>query len=245
MRKSLFIVIVFILSSCSKHFVANSYSYKQQRITTETPNDSAIITLIKPYKDSLDAEMNIVLAIADTILTKSTPESDLGNLMCDLVLSSSRNYFAEQIDFTFLNNGGIRMPNLPKGEITLGKIIELMPFENRVVLMTLSGHTVDTLFNYMAQKGGWQVSGARYKIQNGKAVEIVIKGQSLNLNSTYNVAVSDYLAQGGDNCNMLKGLPYIDSKRTVRDALIEGLIEMNKRGEHVKSLLDGRVQKIQ
>jgi len=244
MKNIFFLLLLLSASSCTKHFVATEYKFEEQRLNPNSPSDEKIAAIIHPYKDSLDIEMNVLLAVSDTILTKSTPESDLGNLMCDLVLKKSRDYCNCQVDFTFLNNGGIRLPNLSKGSITLGKIIELMPFENLIDVMTVNGKTLDTLFNYMASKGGWQISGARYKIKNGKAFDIFINGEQLDLNKNYPIAVSDYLAQGGDNCTMLSYLPKTVLKKSLRDAIIDGLKEMNLRGENIKSVIDGRVQKV-
>jgi 2',3'-cyclic-nucleotide 2'-phosphodiesterase (5'-nucleotidase family) len=206
MRNHLLYVFLIFISSCTKQYVPVAYHYDETKITDQSKVDEKLWSEILPYKDSLDKEMNVILAISDTILTKSAPESDLGNFMCDLILKKSQDYYGGKVDFTFLNNGGIRIPNLPKGNITLGKIIELMPFENRIVIMRLNGVTLDSLFNHMAAKGGWQVSGARYNIQNGKSINVEIAGEPLNLTRTYTVAVSDYLAQGGDNCEMLKGI---------------------------------------
>ena len=242
MRNYLIAFLLLFASSCNKHYVPAQYQFTEKKITAQGPRDEKIWREILPYKDSLDKEMNIVLAVSDTILTKSTPESDLGNMMCDLILKKSRDYSGQNIDFTFLNNGGIRIPNLPKGDITLGKIIELMPFENLIDIMIVNGKTLDTLFNYMASKGGWQVSGVRYIIKGGKAIEVYIHGAPLDLNKNYTMAVSDYLAQGGDNCTMLSYLPKTILSKNLRDALIDGLKEMNARGEHIKSIIDRRVQ---
>jgi 2',3'-cyclic-nucleotide 2'-phosphodiesterase (5'-nucleotidase family) len=235
----------FILSSCSKHFVATQYNYEEKRLTDSIAADAQMAAFIKPYRDSLNIEMGRVLCISDTMLTKSSPEGDLGNMMCDLVLKKSKDYSRQAIDFTFLNTGGIRIPNLPKGEITYGKIIELMPFDNLIDVMVVSGYTLDTLFNFMASKGGWPVSGARYKIKGGKAIEVFINGQPLDLNRNYTMAVSDYLANGGDNCKMLTYLPRTILKKNIREAIIDAMMEMNAKGERLKSVLDGRVQKVE
>ena len=244
--KNIFFFLFFLTaSSCTKHFVATEYKFKEERLNPNSPNDETITNIIKPYKDSLDKEMNVLLAVSDTMLTKSVPESDLGNMMCDLVLKKSKDYCNCSVDFTFLNNGGIRMPNLPKGNITLGKAYELMPFENLIDIMTVNGKALDTLFNYMAAKDGWQISGARYKFKNGKAFDVYIQGAPLDLNKNYTIAVSDYLAQGGDNCTMLAILPKTILKKNLRDAIIDGLKEMNAKGEHIKSIIDGRVQKVE
>lgn len=244
MKNIFFFLLLLSASSCTKHFIATEYKFEEQRLNPNSPSDGKIAAIIQPYKDSLDKEMNVVLAVSDTILTKSIPESDLGNLMCDLILKKSKDYCNCKIDFTFLNNGGIRLPNLPKGNITLGKIIELMPFENLIDIMNVSGKTLDTLFNYMAAKGGWQISGACYKFKNEKAFDVFINGEPLNSNKNYAIAVSDYLAQGGDNCTMLAVLPKTILKKSLRDAIIDGLKEMNLRGENIKSVIDGRVQKV-
>jgi 2',3'-cyclic-nucleotide 2'-phosphodiesterase (5'-nucleotidase family) len=246
MKNNFYILILFFLiSSCTKHFAPAQYQFEEKKITIQSPKDEKMWSEILPYKDSLDKQMNVMLAVSDTILTKTSGESDLGNLMCDLVLKKSRDYCNCKVDFTFLNTGGIRLPNLPKGNIALGQMIELMPFDNRVAIMKVNGKTVDTLFNYMASKGGWPVSGARYKIKDKKAFAVEINGAPLDVNKSYVMAVSDYLAQGGDNCDMLKSIPFTDTKKILRDALIEGLKEMNARGEHVKSIIDGRVQKVE
>ena len=237
-----FTLLLLLCSGCTKHFIATEYQFKEVRLNPDSRSDETITQIIKPYKDSLNREMNVVLCISDTILTKAQPESDLGNLMCDLVLKKSIEYCKCPVDFTFLNNGGIRIPNLPKGNITLGKIIELMPFENLIDIMTVSGKTIDTLFNYMASKGGWQISGARYKIKDGKATDVLVQDEPLDISKSYTIAVSDYLAQGGDNCTMLAYLPKTILKKTLRDAIIDGLTEMNDHGEHITSIIDGRVQ---
>lgn len=231
-------------SGCNKHLAPASYAFEEKQIKGSAPVDAHLQAIIQPYKDSLDKEMNVPLGFADTTLTKNQPESDLGNFMCDLILKKAREYYGKPIDFTFLNHGGIRLPSLAQGPITLGKMIELMPFDNRIVVMQLSGATVDSLFNHMASKGGWHISGARYKIKDGKAMDIEIEGAPLNKAGSYTVVVSDYLAGGGDNCIMLKGKPYADLRKILREVLIEGVKDMNKRGEHIKSVLDGRIQAI-
>lgn len=237
-----YLFFLLLLSSCATQYVANQYSFTDEQVKAAADKDKSIDSIIQPYKLALDKEMNIVIGYADDALTKIQPESDLGTFMCDLVLKKTRDYTGQHIDFTFLNHGGIRLPSLPKGDITYGKMIELMPFDNRIAVMEVTGLTLDSLFNHMAAKGGWHVSGATYKIKNGKAVDVTIQGQPLQSRGVYTMAVSDYLSQGGDNCTMLQGIPYTDTKKTLRDALIEGVKEMTSRGEHIKSVLDGRVQ---
>lgn len=243
LRVGVLFLLLITVSQCSKQFTAVQYQYEEQRLQPNSISDTALMAIIQPYKDSLDKAMNVVLCVADTVLTKSLPESDLGNMMCDMVLKKTRDYCKCEVDLTILNNGGIRLPSLPKGEITLGKIVELMPFENQIDIMQVSGYTLDTLFNYIASKGGWQVSGASYTIKNNHAMNVLIGQKALDFNKQYNLAISDYLAQGGDNCTMLAHLPKKILPQTLRAAIVDGLKEMNARGEHLKSVIEGRVKK--
>lgn len=244
-RYKFLLFLLILISSCHRSYVPVQYQPAARKVDSLATASGRVDSIIQLYKVELDKEMNVVIGYADTTLTKAQPESDLGSWMCDMVLTKSHDYYKDSIDFTFLNHGGIRLPSLAKGDITIGKMIELMPFENRIVVMQLKGSTIDSLFNHIASKGGWHVSkGTSYKISNGKAIDVVINGKLLELNKTYTLAVSDYLAQGGDNCTMLIGLPYIDTRVTLRDALIQGLKEATARGEHVRSIIEGRVVKV-
>ena len=236
--------LLLLSASCNKHFVATQYNYEQQKVSNTTATAESVNRILIPFKDSLDKIMNVEIGYAAESLTKKQPESDLGNLMCEIILSESQLLSKEPIDFAVVNYGGIRLPGLPVGPITLGKITELMPFENRIVLMKLNGETLDSLFNLMATKGGWPVSGARYKMTKDKAVDITIQNQALQPDRIYTVAISDYLAQGGDNCVMLSDKPMIDLKVRMRDMLIDGIKKMTAKGERIRSILDGRVSKI-
>lgn len=233
------------LSSCHRNIVASSYTAKELLVKSEIDTNNTLYKIILPYKDSLDKKMNVVLCLSDTVLTKSVPESDLGNLMCDLTLIKAADYCQCKVDFTVLNNGGIRLPGLPKGKLTIGKIYELMPFENMIDIMEVDSVVVQSLMDHAAAKGGWQVSGIRYAIKNDKAVNISIRGESLRSGVQYQLAISDYLAQGGDNCTMLAPIPKKILNKTIRDAIIDGLVDMNSRGETVKSVLDQRVRLIE
>lgn len=241
--KHLFFLLL-LSASCNKHFITTEYKYEQQKVSNITVAAESINRILMPFKDSLDKIMNIEIGYAAESLSKKQPESDLGNMMCELIMVESQLLSKEPIDFVVVNYGGIRLPGISSGPITLGKITELMPFENRIVLMKLNGATLDSLFDLMATKGGWPVSGARYKINKEKAFDVTIQNQPLVKEKVYTLAISDYLAQGGDNCIMLNGKPILDLKVRLRDMLIEGIKKMTIKGERIHSIMDGRVSKV-
>ncbi len=201
--------------------------------------------MIQPYKESLDAEMNEVLVISamEFPKEKNKPETLLGNLVADLSLEIIKGKFPQtKIDLCLLNNGGLRT-SLPQGEITRGKIFELMPFDNELVIVTISEKQLIELINYIRNVGGQPISsGISFDFSSSENNDIK---QLFNEkgNSPFQILTSDYLAQGGDNMNFfLNPIKYETTGIKVRDAIIEYCIAEHKKGKQLTSKTDGRIR---
>jgi hypothetical protein len=193
----------------------------------------------------MEQEMNQVLVISDEVLTKKMPESDLGNLLAEILLEKAALYSHRPVDLALINFGGIRISQLPKGNITRGTTFELMPFDNKIVLLELDATITQQLFNRMAGAGGVPIAGARYEIKDKAAINITIKNELLDPAKKYTVALSDYLANGGEKLDFLSTLPQIKTDSLLRDAFVSAFEERGKKGEHLKSIKDGRVKIVQ
>jgi 2',3'-cyclic-nucleotide 2'-phosphodiesterase (5'-nucleotidase family) len=203
------------------------------------------VDYIAPYKKLIDIEMNAVLGTADIAHVKDLPESTLGNLTCDLVQQqASIVYLAKygrKIDIVMLNNGGLRA-SLPKGNITRGKLFELMPFENDIAVLTLSGEKNKELFDYVARNHGMPMAGIKLGIQDTIAKTIMVNKESFDISKTYTVATSDYLAAGGDKMKFFnKPLEYHLIGLKLRDAIIQGVEAKTKEGKTLNFPKDGRI----
>lgn len=240
--KTFSLLLVFFATSCAQQLKPVEYSCQRKNIDGKNIADAKMEAFIKPYKDSLDAKMKSVVIMNDDMLTKKQPESDLGNVLADAMLNQANKCCGKKADVAIINQGGIRLTQLAQGPVTVGKIYELMPFENRLVLMELSGKDMNRLFDAIANSGGWPISGARFAIKSRKAQNATIGGSPVDESKIYVLAVSDYLAEGGDNLEMIKGKPYTDSGKTIRQAFIDEFTEMNAQGKHLKSYYDKRIE---
>lgn len=250
MKKNYLVIGIYLsisLLSCKTQKPQLS-SVQQQSIqmNKEVVADPEFSKEIEPFKDVLDKEMNAVLIVSENVAEKGTPESNLGNIVTDMVLFKAKQYSKEinkQVDFCMLNNGGLR-GSLPKGDITLGKVFELMPFENEIAIVTISGEKTKQLFNYVAKVGGAPMSGVKFAITDSAAVDIFIDGKEFDASKNYTVATSDYLAYGGDKYNFFKNpVEFIFLKHKLRDAMVEYMIEEGKKGNTLKPKTDGRIIK--
>ncbi|MGB1315276.1 MAG: 5'-nucleotidase C-terminal domain-containing protein [Chitinophagales bacterium] len=219
-----FILIVFLFSSfysCRSVYSFQKLEYSSVEIDSTLKSNSHIVEIIEPYKSTLSLTMNEVVCKTGSVLSKSKPESKLGNLVADATFFESEKYFGIKPDFAIVNYGGIRIPSLPKGDISLGKIYELMPFDNYLNLVYIKGNILQEVCDLIALNGGWPVSGLSFTIRNQKAEAIKIQGKQLDHNIVYKLAISDYLANGGDNMSMLKTLKREKSNLLLRDAFIQ------------------------
>ena len=70
--------------------------------------------------------------------------------------SETERLLGEPVDFAVINYGGMRIPAIPKGPITRGKIFELMPFDNLLVVVRLDVSILTQFINHMAAR--WRSS---------------------------------------------------------------------------------------
>lgn len=240
----------FILFSCAAFAACGSvkkidhYETQQYRFndSARIALDSGAFYLIKPYRDSLNKIMNELLAVSEQPLEKNQPEGTLGDFVADLALKQAQElYLKNRINFCVMNNGGLRN-SLPKGNITLKNVFELMPFENELVVVTLNGSATNQLINYIASKNGTPVSHLQMKIKDKQALNVKIDGSDFDSTKTYCLVTSDYLANGGDNLDFLKSAinkEYINLK--LRDAIIAYLKEQTRNGKSISVTLDKRI----
>ncbi len=242
-------VIVFcILSACSGTPKLKKVETSMLELNSKTvaSDDSSFIKTVLPYKLKMDSIMNEVLGVSDQALIKGSPEGTLGDFSADAVLKKTNEYYQPRdkinADICLLNNGGLRNA-LPKGKITLGNVFELMPFENAIVVLTISGEKMKLLFDGLVENNGAPFSGATVKAKGKKITELKIGGKDFDVSKSYKVVTSDYLAAGGDKYNFFSSPIKVDTLNyKLRDAIIDYIKDETKKGKTIKVELDERIK---
>lgn len=250
MRKFfLLLVLTSALAACQQHTATvGQVQYQNIKLdsTLNVTADPKIEAQIKPYRDSLQAQMSQKLCVAPEALLAGRPESLLGNFVSDLVLTEGKAICQKKYPdvhpaVSFMNRGGFRAP-IPKGEVTVKNIFELMPFENEVVLLKLKGSDLRRLMNHMASRGGEGVAGMRFGIRKDKAIKCRVGGEPLDNDKIYWMVTSDYLADGGDGSKTLsKNLQRINTGVKLRDMIIDHMRKLGDEGKKATAKLDGRI----
>ncbi|WP_258048903.1 5'-nucleotidase C-terminal domain-containing protein [Hymenobacter sp. NBH84] len=205
------------------------------------PEDAKMAAEIAPYRQRVTEQMSAVLGTAPVALTKNAGESPLGNFVADLQRERAAVALHQPIDLAVMTNGGLRTA-FPAGPITLGSVFELMPFENKLVVLDAPGPVVQQLFDYSARIK-MPISGAIYTVSpDGKATDIHIGGQPFNPARVYAIAISDYLAGGGDNLLFFKPLTQRDTGVLLRQAIADKITSLTAQGKPIEARVEGRVK---
>lgn len=241
----LILSIALLSASCNTTYKAQSLQYKSYRINQQAKADTGAVSFLAPYSKQVNETMNGVIGVADKSLDRTQPESTLGNFMADAFLEMAKQKYGTHVDLAFVNYGGIRLTQLAAGNVTTGKIFELMPFDNLLVLQKVKGDVLQQVFDIMADRGGWPVAGATMQIKDKKAVNITIGGNPLDYTATYTIANSDFIANGGDNANMLRPIPQITNGYLMRDAILDYIKWLKAQGRNISASIEKRVTNAQ
>ena len=222
----------------SPDYSSYEYLYKKQTANDSITNKKNDYQRQSAYVDSVDTARVIGFAIAP--LYRKQPESPLGNLMADCMKLYAEKIYNTNVDAAFVNFSGMRY-YIPKGNITIGTMFKVMPYDNKIVLLTIQGNVFKRFLEHQANLGGWPCSGINMTIKNKQVTDILINNQPLNETKNYTIAVADYIAKGGNQCTMLKGLPQSDKNYVFRTALIDYIISFTKAGKPVTAAIENRI----
>lgn len=189
-------------------------------------NDTGVISrLIQPFRDSLSTYMDVPLGFAEKPLVKERPAGSLGNFFTDAMLQIARER-DPNVKLFISNYGGLRVNRWGEGTIMVKQAYELMPFDNTLVFLDVTGSLLNTWIQHMAKQGGWPIAGACIQtdtLKNHSAFVSCSNGtlEPILPEKTYRIATSDFIAKGGDRCEFLIPLTIDTDGLLLRDALIQ------------------------
>ena len=200
----------FALVACKTESNQQKYGYNIE-INQQVLSDSSIVKYYQPFKKNLEESlMNTPISYSPETYKKNDGElnSTLSNMFADATYEMSNPVFnkmsGKNIDIVLLNNGGIRSI-ISKGNISEKTAFELMPFENSIVVLELSGLSITKMIDYLRKvKLQHPISGLQITLNNDYSVnEVKINGVSIENEKKYYVATTDYLLEGGDKMYFL------------------------------------------
>ena len=203
--------------------------------------DPDFSALVDEYTESVSYKMEEVIGTCPQAIRKGSPESPLYNLTGDALIWMAKEYMDVDADVSLYNSGGLRA-EISAGNLTIGDVYAVYPFDNVLSIVTLKGSDLKTMFNYVASSGGLPVnSGVKMVISNKKVKSVTVNGEAIDNNKTYTVATIDYLVEleryGFENATSRS-----DSPEIIRDYFVEYFrhIAQQNNGQ-ITASKDGRI----
>jgi 2',3'-cyclic-nucleotide 2'-phosphodiesterase / 3'-nucleotidase / 5'-nucleotidase len=195
------------------------------------PVDPTVKAIVDKYNTELAPILDEVLGTTDKDLSHDknvAGVSLLGQWTSDVMKAKAGTEIAIQ------NGGGLRT-SVAKGDITMGKMYEVMPFDNTLYKMELKGSDIKkNIENGIANTSiGWvQFSGMKvyYDVNRAAGDRILgmylMDGTKMDMDKYYTVVTNDFMATGGDGYNFAAGKNQVDTGVPIREALVEALKAM-------------------
>jgi len=183
--------------------------------------------ILNKYEKNSESKLGEVVGTTDKDLTheRFAGPSLLGEWVCEAMAKEAKTQIA------ITNGGGLRCP-IEKGNITVGKMYELMPFDNTLVTMEIKGSDLKKVFENGIgnEKIGWvAISGVKIKYDlkrpfRDRIVNMTLdNGEKIDSNKYYTVTTNDFMSVGGDGYDFSKARNIVDTHLPIRDGLINQL----------------------
>ena len=193
-------------------------------------------------KEVLEQKVGATEVVLDGVRENvRTGETNLGNFISDAMKD------AIGADITITNGGGIR-DSIAAGDITKGDVLTVFPFTNFLVKIEVTGADIKAALEHGLsdspnQAGKFpQIAGMTVKYDSSKATgkkvtEVLVNGEALDPNKTYQLATNDFMAIGGDGYEMFKGKTRTEERGLISD-IFENAIKENGT---INPATDGRM----
>ncbi len=185
-----------------------------------TGEDPGILKTVRADQAEADRVFSMVIATAAETLDRSRDsESAMGDWFTDCVRAWSG------ADIGFTNGASIR-GGIPVGPVTLRTIYNIMPYDNRMVKLTMTGAQIQETIDHGAGLG-WEMlqeSGAEFSYNRGRPEgrrisKLEIGGKTVDPTASYTLATNDFIVKGGESFTSFSRAKQEFSDELVRDVI--------------------------
>jgi 2',3'-cyclic-nucleotide 2'-phosphodiesterase (5'-nucleotidase family) len=223
----------------------------ERAVDASVPDDPAVDAVIAPYSARV-RELSAPLAkLVGDLKKDGMGGGSLGNFVADALRSRAELKLGKPVLLAVINSSGLRKNQITEGSISASDIYELLPFENALVALDLTGVQLRRFLDITVERRDAQ-SGAQILYRNNKElkkneiVSVKLRGPQgaeieIDPKATYTIVTIDYLVKRGGNYSVLQEATNMRPlSLTMRDAVLDYVKAETAAGRAVKAVLDGR-----
>ena len=221
----------------------------QTVVDESIPADPEIEKLLAPYSAKVHALSLVIGRLERPLKKEPVGSGTLGNFVTDGIRAYAESKLGKRVDLTIMNAGGLRKNTISEGELRASDVFELLPFENALMVVEISGANLLKLLPPLVRDAQ---SGARLQYKwndqnrpefiSGKLIDARGHEQEIDPGKLYTIVTIDYLLKvGGGAFAVLKEAKSVTPLNiTLRDAIMEYVRSETKAGHVINARVDNR-----
>lgn len=224
---------------------------RAQRLPVDSsiPDDPDVVKIIAPYAERVRDLSKVIGRLEGDLKKGRVGGGSLGNFVTDGIRAQAQAQLGKPVTLAIMNSGGLRKNAISAGELRSSDIFELLPFENALVAVEVTGAQLAKLLEIVprdAQAGAriqfkWNDSD-RPEFLSGKLLDANGKEQEIDPQKIYTVVTIDYLLRvgGGAYAILKEAKSTTPLNITLRDAILNYVKSETAAGRPIRSVLDDR-----
>jgi 2',3'-cyclic-nucleotide 2'-phosphodiesterase (5'-nucleotidase family) len=224
---------------------------KETLVDSSIPDDPSVENILAPYTAKVRALNVVIGSLESELKTTGIGANTMGHFVTDGVRVAVSSRLDKPVVLVFTNAGGLRKNFIPPGELRASDIFELLPFENELVEIDLTGAQLMNILQRVtsgrdAQAGArihfrWNEEG-RPELISAKLVDMSGREHDIDPQATYTIVTIDYLLKLGSGAYRIlqEGKNVKPLGLMIRDAVIDYVKTATAAGRRIEVRLDDR-----
>ena len=218
-------------------------------VDASVPSDPEIEKLIAPYSEKVRELSKVIGTLAGQLTKKGVGAGSLGNFVTDGIRAQAKAKLGKPVALAVVNAGGLRKNEISAGELRASDIFELLPFENALVAVDVTGVQLAKLLQAAtrdAQAGAriqfkWNEQN-RAEFLSGKLLDENGKEQEIDPEKIYTIVTIDYLLRvgGGAYAFLQEAKSKTPLNITLRDAMMNYVKSETAAGRSIRPVVNDR-----
>ena len=222
-------------------------------VDASVPADKDVEKMLAPYSEKVSELSKVIGRLESNLSKKGVGGGSLGYFVTNGVRAQAEAKLGKPVTLAIMNVGGLRKNEISAGELRASDIFELLPFENALVALEMTGTQLSQLLQVVTRDAQ---AGARIQFKwndrdraefiSGKIIDANGKEQDVDPQKLYTVVTIDYLLHvgGGPYAILKEAKSTTPLNTTLRDAIMNYVKSETAAGRPIRSIVDDRFVQI-
>jgi 2',3'-cyclic-nucleotide 2'-phosphodiesterase (5'-nucleotidase family) len=223
------------------------------QVDESVPDDPDVLKILAPYSEKVRELSKVIGRLEGGLNRTGAGSGPLGNFVADGMRWQAQQKLGKPVALAIMNSGGIRKSEIAAGDLRASDIFELLPFENALVAVDVTGIQLAALLKIVTRDAQ---SGARIQFRyddrdrreliSGKLIDETGKEVEIDPNKIYTIVTLDYLLrlQSGAYAILQEAKNRTALNVTLRDAVMNYVKSETSAGRPIRAVTDNRFVQI-